>query len=297
MWLKTFRAFEECGIPIKLANTFKMKIISEMDVKTDPIDAQKIANAVRTGMVPECHVAGQQARDARDLIRYRIRMVRDRTAMINRIRSMLDAYDVAVGAAHLYSKKGITSLKGLDLARKNDMMILQSYVRRMENVTEEISGAEEEIKRQVASNEDARLLLSLTGIDSFAVLLLASEIDGISRFRRPEHLVSWAGMCPRVYQSGDREYHGRIKKAANRNVNWVVIQAASTAVRHDERMRLFYERTMERHGRCHAVVITHVANKMLRIIWKMLTAREEYDSRDTKLCKRKLDRINRALNA
>ena len=42
MWLKTFEAFEESGIPIKLANTYRMKIISDTDVKTDPIDAQKI---------------------------------------------------------------------------------------------------------------------------------------------------------------------------------------------------------------------------------------------------------------
>ena len=47
MWLKTFEAFEESGIPIKLANTYRMKIISDTDVKTDPIDAQKIKRAAR----------------------------------------------------------------------------------------------------------------------------------------------------------------------------------------------------------------------------------------------------------
>ena len=38
MWLKTFEAFEEYGIPIKL--NYKMKIISDTDI---PIDARKIA--------------------------------------------------------------------------------------------------------------------------------------------------------------------------------------------------------------------------------------------------------------
>ena len=57
MWLKTFEAFEGCGIPINLANTYKMKIISDTDAKTDPIDAQKIANALRVGIVLECYTA------------------------------------------------------------------------------------------------------------------------------------------------------------------------------------------------------------------------------------------------
>ena len=61
MWLKTFEAFEEHGIPIKLANTYKMRIISDTDVKTDPIDARKIANILRVGMIPQCYVASPGA--------------------------------------------------------------------------------------------------------------------------------------------------------------------------------------------------------------------------------------------
>ena len=44
MWPKIFTVFEKHNIPIQLANTYKMKIISDTDVKTDPIDGRKIAN-------------------------------------------------------------------------------------------------------------------------------------------------------------------------------------------------------------------------------------------------------------
>lgn len=53
LWIKTFNAFESAGIPIKLANTYKLKIISEADAKTDKIDARKIALVARAGMIPE----------------------------------------------------------------------------------------------------------------------------------------------------------------------------------------------------------------------------------------------------
>ena len=103
MWLKTFEAFEGCGIPIKLANTYKMKIISDTDIKTDPIDAQKIANAPRVGIIPECYVASSDLRDARELFRYRISMVQARTALINYTHSLLDKYDVMPDVSRMHS--------------------------------------------------------------------------------------------------------------------------------------------------------------------------------------------------
>ena len=101
-------------------------------------------------------------------------------------------------------------------------------------------------------------------------------------------------MCPRVYQSGDREYHGHMKKAANRRVNWVMIQAANTASVHDDRMKKFYEKVKARNGGRHAIAITHVANKMLRIIWAMLTTNRLYSSCNAKLYAKKLKRITQS---
>ena len=292
MWLKTFAAFEEYGIPIKLANTYKMRIISDTDIKTDPIDARKIANILRVGMIPQCYVASPALRDTRELLRYRISMVQARTALINYTRGLLDKYDVKIRISTMYSKKSIGLLLQVKLERPNDNMILNNCVRRIAHVTEDISEIEKEIDKQTATNDDARLLMSMTGIEAFSAMLIASEIGDISRFKTPEQLVSWAGMCPTVYQSGDKTYHGHMKKASNRRVNWVVIQAANVAVMHDDRLRIFYEKCKKRHGGKHVIAITHVANKMLRIIWKMLTLKEPYESRNAQLYDKKMKRMD-----
>ena len=113
--------------------------------------------------------------------------------------------------------------------------------------------------------------MSMTGIDYYAAMLLASEVDGIGRFASPKKLVSWAGMCPTVHQSGNTMYHGRMKKDSNRKANWVLIQAAHVAVLYDGRMRDYYERMKKTHHS--SIAITHVANKMIKIIWHMLTGR------------------------
>ena len=183
MWLKTFEAFEGCGIPIKLANTYKMKIISDTDVKTDPIDAQKIANALRVGIIPECYVAPPDLRDVRELLRYRISMVQARTALINYAHGLLDKYDVMPDVSKMYTKKAVGLLSQMRLGKPNDNMVLQNCVRRVAHATEEISYIEAEIDRQAAANEGAKLLMSMTGIEAFAAMLLVSEIGDISRFK------------------------------------------------------------------------------------------------------------------
>ena len=292
MWLKTFAAFEEYGIPIKRANTYKMRIISDTDIKTDPIDARKIANILRVGMIPQCYVASPALRDTRELLRYRISMVQARTVLINYTRGLLDKYDVKIHISTMYGKKSITLLSQVKLERPNDNMILKNCVGRIAHVTEDISEIEKEIDKQTAASDDARLLMSMTGIEAFSAMLIASEIGDISRFKTPEQLVSWTGMCPTVYQSGDTTYHGHMKKASNRRVNWVVIQAANVAVRHDDRLRIFYEKCKKRHGGKHVIAITHVANKMLRIIWKMLTLKEPYESRNAQLYGKKMKRMD-----
>jgi len=52
-------------------------------------------------------------------------------------------------------------------------------------------------------------------------------------------------------------------KDRNKKIRWILIQAANTAARKDDRLRRFYLRIAKRHG--HHIAITHVANKMITI--------------------------------
>ena len=132
MWTKTFEAFEGQSISIKLANTFKMKIISETSTKTDTIDARKIADMARIDMIPACYVASASARDNRQLLRHRISLVQDRTRMVNRIRSLLDKYDIKIDSSQLYSKKTLKMLTNTSLHGSNDQFMLEQCVRQIQ---------------------------------------------------------------------------------------------------------------------------------------------------------------------
>ena len=295
MWRITYDAVEAAGIDIKLANAFRMSIISKTAKKTDRVDAEKIARVLRMGMIPECYVPGREVRGVRDMIRQRIKLVRNRTQVINRTHSMLDAYDIKPAGTAMYGKKTLAQLEGTRLADRQDEYVLRQYARQIRYLTDEIEDISTRLESIACDNKYARLLTSMTGMGAYSALLLASEIDDISRFSKPKHLVSMSGLCPGVSQSGGAPRMTRIKKlGTNRLVNWVMCEVANTAIRHDPRMAAVYEAAKRRHAGRHGPAIVVVAHKMITIIWHMLHTMSPYESRSESLYKSKLARMGRA---
>jgi len=72
-------------------------------------------------------------------------------------------------------------------------------------------------------------------------------------------------------------------------LRWIIVEAARVAVNHDMKMRSFHERVKHRRGDQKATIA--VANKMLKIIWFMLTRREPYESRNEKRYRQELNWI------
>jgi transposase len=57
----------------------------------------------------------------------------------------------------------------------------------------EIKNIESKITCEASKNESVKILMSMTGIDYFSAMLIASEIGDITRFNTPEKLVSSYG--------------------------------------------------------------------------------------------------------
>jgi transposase len=66
-------------------------------------------------------------------------------------------------------------------------------------------------------------------VPGIALLLgftIASELGEIERFASPKKLTAYTGLCPRVEQSGERDWRGRLKKNGPRYLHWALIEAA-----------------------------------------------------------------------
>jgi len=287
MWLKTYEAFESEGIEIKLANPSKTRIIAEAKTKTDKLDAMALSNLLRGDLIAECYVPSRDVRLSRALLGHRVNIAREQTRTRNRIHSILDKYDLKCEYDNIACAHGIAWLKSINLDG-HDQDILDSLVRQLEFLVEEEESANNVIAKDAIKNEYVPIIMSMPGFDYYGASFLAAYIADIHRFPTPSHLVSWVGLCPSVHQTGETRYMGKMK-GGSKKACWIMVQAANTAVRANPRLERYYERKAKRLH--HNVAITHVANKMLRIIWHMLMENRLYDQRNEERYQSKLKRL------
>ena len=273
MWLTLYEALDDKHIKTVLANPMKTKAIASAKVKTDKVDAKILAHLLRADLVAESYVPPQQIREIRALIRHRLSLTKMRTMVKNKVHALMDKYGYRCEFSDMFGVSGLKWLKTLEV-RDLDRLILENHLSHIESINLQIDKADVVIKEKACEDEDIRLLMSLPGIDVRTALLLKSEIGPIGRFLDYKHLVSWAGLAPRVYQSGNVEWNGGITKCGSSILRWAIVEAAQTAVRYDERFCEFYGRVKARRGGSKAIVA--VGNKMLKIVWVMLVRRETY---------------------
>jgi transposase len=97
--------------------------------------------------------------------------------------------------------------------------------------------------------------------------ILAETGLDMSRFPTPEHLVSWARLCPRTIQSGPVTRAGKTGKG-NPYLKGPLGEAAAAAAKTNTFLGERYRRQVKRRGKLKALVA--VARSILVIIWHLL---------------------------
>jgi transposase len=147
----------------------------------------------------------------------------------------------------------------------------------IEDLDGQITGCERELRALGADHHYVPLLMSAPGIAWVLGYTIASEIGHIERFASPAKLCGYSGLCPRVYQSGERDHRGSLSKNGPKYLRWALIEAAMHAARH-EIYRERYERTARRLGRQRGKKVARVdiARKLAEAIWHMLTKNQPF---------------------
>jgi transposase len=276
LWINMYEALErQKGVDISLANPLKTKAIAEAKIKYDKLDASILADLARADLISKCYVPDKEIRDIRSLVRHRIDLSRRRTQLKNKVHNLLDKYMLKY-KGDIFSKIGLQWLLANSDTRLSivDKQILNSYLKEISTINELISDVEKEMANLAINDRRVELLLGFTGIDYYGALLLISEIGDITRFSNPKKLVSWVGLTPSLYQSGNISRTGRITKQGNSRIRWYLVEASTMAARYDPKMKTFYERILKKKGNQKARVA--VARKMLVSIYYVLTRHELY---------------------
>ena len=121
------------------------------------------------------------------------------------------------------------------------------------------------------------VIMTIPGIGYINGGMILGEIGDIRRFPGPKQLLAFAGLDPSVYQSGNfQAKRTRMSKRGSKVLRFALMNAAHNVVKNNSTFKAYYDAKMAE-GRTHYNALGHCAGKLVRIIYKMLTDKVEFN--------------------
>lgn len=173
-----------------------------------------------------------------------------------------------------YSYDEAVKLKQLSkssIGIENPSMCIQIkyLIRQIDLLDEQISSIDAEIK-DIMHNLNTKIL-TIPGISYTLGAMILSEIGDISKFSNPTKLLAYAGLDPSVRQSGNfNATNTKISKRGSKHLRYAIHTAASIIIFNNDTFNEYYTSKRAK-GKSHRNAIGHVSNKLVRVIFKILT--------------------------
>ena len=252
--------------------------------KTDRVDALKLAQLSAVNQLPLVNVPSKEVREWRSLIHYRQALVARRTAIKNTIRSILNRQAIAMPSG----KSGWTNAfrKTLDrLAGVGDDMVafwatleptqwwrgqLAEELRQLDEVSSAIGSVEQRLNAYAENKPAVQKLRSTPGVGPRLSEAVAAVLDNPRRFKNGKQVAAYAGLVPRVFQSGSVDRKGRITGAGNRYLRGMLVEVSWLGLRTNPWMRQVFDRVCRGCPSRRKIAIVAVARRLLIWCWAML---------------------------
>jgi transposase len=267
---------ELAGWDVLIADAQRVRGLAPLAAKTDKIDAHVLAELTRRALVPEIWLPTPGVRCERERARFRLHLVRHRSAIKNRIHATLMTFGHPVPLTDMFGVAGRELIDHMALPepwRSN----LATSLALIDDLNRRIDALELELRHLGVDHPSIPLLLTVPGVGPILAYTIASEIGDVRRFACAKKLAGYTGLCPLVRQSGNRDIRGPLAKNGPKYLRWALIEAATHAAR-DAHYRERYERTKQRLGRQRGAKVARVdlARQLAEAIWHILTKNEPF---------------------
>jgi len=247
-------------------------------------------------------------RELRDLLRYRRKLVENRTAERNRLQKLLETANIKLAsvASDVFGVSGMAILRALmrgdatpaemaQLAKKllrrkipelelalegkveeHHRFILEMQLSRLEQLDGHLSSLDARIDVKLTPyREQHKRLRTIPGIDHVLAAVMIAELGiDMTVFKSMKHLAAWAGACP-----GNNESAGKSRRSPTRKGNvhlmTALVEAAHCASRKkDTYLKDKFFRLKARRGHLRAAVA--IAHKILKAAYAILSSDAEF---------------------
>src|SRR3954451_9438571 len=198
-------------------------------VKTDRRDATKLVRLFRAGELTFVAAPTPEQEGLRDLIRCRedLRDARDR-ARQRVIKALLRYGHVYSEGKHwtIRHRNWVASRRLQDPVAQLALETMRAHLEMIETQLRQLDVQLDRIAQQERWKPGVRVLTSFRGIATLTALSLLAEIGDFRRFGTARELMSYLGLCPSEYSSGQSVHRGHITKAGPVHARRLLIEAA-----------------------------------------------------------------------
>jgi transposase len=263
---------------IVLANPKKLRVIAESNKKTDRLDAQVLAEFLARDMIPQSYMPTPRQRQHRALVRHR-QYIRGRMTSVRcKIRHILSNHNA--DRKDLFSDQcGPAYLKEVKLSDAERFVIKQLWSEydyhfaRMTALTKKIKSFIGKAPKPEA--EARKIIKTAPGVGMVTAEVVLSELGDVKRFRNAKAVCAYAGMVPRVRQTGGKKSKDlQITKEGSGLLRWALVETAWRVVNQSKKWEAFFSRLKKRSGHKRAIVA--VARKLLCVLYAMLKTSTPY---------------------
>jgi len=198
-------------------------------VNTDRRDAAQLARLLRSGDLTPVYVPQVEAEAIRDLTRARDDAIGEVKTAKFRLKAFLLRHDIRDTGRAAWGPAHLRWLSDVVCPTPAHQMVFQEYVRAVNEHTERLQRLEQERQEHVKTwrlQPVVEALQALRGVQCTVAVTLVAALGDLTRVDHPRQLMTYLGLLPAAYASGERRRQGGITTAGNTHARRALVEGA-----------------------------------------------------------------------
>jgi transposase len=274
------RAFTKAGHEVRLLPAQFVKPYLKAN-KNDFNDAEAIAEAGGRASMRCVPLKTNEQLELQALHRFRRRFIIERTAVVNQMRALLLEHGIVIPLGRaLFARRLPAIFEDAENGLSPRLVgLLHRLRQRWLAIDVEVEQATRDLTQWAEQSDLCRRAATVPGIGPMIATAVVAAVGDGRMFSRGRGMAAWLGLVPRQYTTGGKPALGGISKRGNTYLRQLFIQGANALYLHMKRDRSHLGEWLRQvEGRSHRnVAVVALANKMVRICWKVLTSGQVYE--------------------
>lgn len=266
-WYWLVDGLMDAGYVVHLAHVPALPQYSGLKHADDQSDARWLAHLLRLGLLPTGHIYPKADRPLRDLLRKRGQWVRQKTAIVLSLQSLLARLTGQRFSLNRIRQLSPETVAALVSAPEQTLSVMSSLTV-LRCLEEQSTAVERAVRAQAGPQPGFALLQTVTGIGPTLAATILLETGDVRRFATVGQFASYCRCVSSQYLSNGKRKGAGNTKNGNKYLSWAFFEAAHFAIRYDPMVRRFYQRKATR--TVEFVALKAVAHKLARACYHIL---------------------------